>query len=508
MSATTPFAAFPRRARLLAATAALALTAACTLGPDYQPPKADAPATWSATTTQSAMKIQASADPTVLAHWWTEFHDPTLDKLVADVVTGNLDLKVAEQRILSARAQRQQAAAAQYPSVKGETTAMRNRLPPGAVGSLGGTSNIFLAGFDASWELDLFGGTRRSIEAADANVEAGIENRRSMVMSMLAELGTDYAALRSLQARTAIANENVRLSQETRDLTAAKYKVGLATELQLAEADGQLEQQKAVLPTLATQAAQRAHAIATLTGRTPADVDGLLTTAGPEVPLPPALPASLPSEVVRARPDIRAAERTMAATNAEIGVKEAARFPKVSLGLIGGFLNPDLGKLLQGDSFGWSVGPTVSGTLFDGGRLKAGVKDAEAQAEQARLTYRKTVLTAFQEVEDALVAYTNERQRNETLHRALDAAQRAQDRARSQYRAGLADFLSVLDADRTLATSKDAVAQSDYALVQQTIALYKALGGGWQAGETAAGETAIADTAPAGSRGGAGNPPA
>ncbi|MEC4592637.1 MULTISPECIES: efflux transporter outer membrane subunit [Nitrospirillum] len=500
MSASTPLFPLPRRARLLAATAALALTAACTLGPDYQPPAADAPASWSATATQAtaqvADKTQVNTDPTMLAHWWTEFRDPTLDKLVADVVAGNLDLKVAEQRILSARAQRQQAAAAQYPSVKGESAAMRNRLPPGATGSLGGTSNIFLAGFDASWELDLFGGTRRSIEAADANIEAGIENRRSLVMSMLAELGTDYAALRSVQARIVIANENVRLSQETRDLTAAKYKVGLATELQLAEADGQLEQQKAVLPSLATQAAQRAHAIATLTGRTPADVDSLLTTAGPEVPLPPTLPANLPSEVVRARPDIRAAERTMAATNAQIGVKEAARFPKLSLGLIGGFLNPDIGKLLQGDSFGWSVGPTLSGPIYDGGRLKAGVKDAEAQAEEARLTYRKTVLTAFQEVEDALVAYANERQRNETLHRALDAAQRAQDRARSQYRAGLADFLTVLDADRTLATSKDAVAQSDYALVQQTIALYKALGGGWQAGET----TAVA--------GAAGTPPA
>ncbi|MBB6252210.1 efflux transporter outer membrane subunit [Nitrospirillum iridis] len=485
MRAFLPVSLFSRRARLLVATAILALTSACTLGPDYQAPANDAPAGWSPTATQAAAKAASTADAAVLAHWWTEFHDPTLDKLVADVVAGNLDLKVAEQRILSARAQRQQAASAQYPSVKGETAAMRNRLPP-ALGSLGGTSNIFLAGFDASWEIDLFGGTRRSIEAADANVEAGIENRRSLVLSMLAEVGTDYAALRSLQARMAIANENVNLSQETRDLTAAKYKVGLATELQLAEADGQLEQQKAVLPQLATQAAQRAHAIATLTGRTPAEVDSLLTTAGPEVPLPPALPASLPSEVMRARPDIRAAERTMAATNAQIGVKEAARFPKLSLGLIGGFLNPDIGKLLQGDSFGWSVGPTVSGTVFDGGRLKAGVKDAEAQAEEARLTYRKTVLTAFQEVEDALVAYANERQRNATLHRALDAAQRAQDRARSQYRAGLADFLTVLDADRTLATAKDTVAQSDYALVQQTVALYKALGGGWQAGETVA----------------------
>ncbi|MDE1145364.1 MAG: efflux transporter outer membrane subunit [Azospirillaceae bacterium] len=494
------------RARLLAATAALALTAACTLGPDYKAPADTAPAGWSGTAANGIQTVQAggSADPAVLAHWWTEFHDPTLDRLVADLVADNLDLKVAEQRILSARAQRQSAAAAQYPSVKGETAAMRNRLPPGLVGQdLGGTSDIFLGGFDASWEIDLFGGTRRSIEEADANIQAGVENRRSMLMSMLAELGTDYAALRSAQARLAIADENVRLSQETRDLTAAKYKVGLATELQLAEADGQLEQQKAILPTLSTQAAQRVHAIATLTGRAPSEMDALLTTTGPEVPLPPALPVTLPAEVVRARPDIRASERSLAAANAEIGVREAARYPKLSLGLIGGSVNPIVGKLFEGNSLGWSAGPTFSGTIFDAGRLEAGVKGAEAQAQEARLNYRKAVLTAFQEVEDALVAYTNERERNATLHRALTAARTAQERARSQFRAGLSDFLTVLDSDRTLATSKDAVAQSDYLLVQQTIALYKALGGGWQAGEGAT----QADAAPEGAKP-AGTPPA
>lgn len=467
------------RGRLLAATAALALTAACTLGPDYHAPPAEAPAEL----TGAAKAVAQAPDPQALSHWWTGFHDATLDALVADVVGGNLDVQVAEQRILAARAQRQITAAGQYPSVNGDVAALYNRLPAKLTGPNPTETNAFLAGFDASWELDLFGGVRRGVESADASLAASVANRRAVLLSALAELGTDYAALRSAQARLVIAEENVHLSQETRDLTGAKFKSGLATELEVAEAEAALQRQKAAIPQLNTTIAQRIHAIAILTGQLPENLEARLSTPGPEVPAPPGLPVSLPSEILRDRPDIQAAERTLAASVAEIGVKEADRFPKFKIGLDSGVESGFISRLMRTDAVGISVGPQINMPLFDAGKRQGAVKAAEAQAEADRLSYRKTVLSAFQEVEDALVALGNERDHNKTLRNALDASRIAQERARAQYRAGLVDFLTVLDSDRTLASARDAVAQSDYSLVQQTVAVYKALGGGWQVGE-------------------------
>lgn len=485
MSNITHTPSTPSRLRLLAATLALGVAAlaldACTLGPDYQRPDAPTPERWS----DAAQAASHPADPDGLSHWWTGFNDATLDALVGDVVAGNLDVQVAEQRILAARAQRRITAAGQYPSVNGDVDALYNRLPGGLFSSGAKDSNAFILGFDASWEADIFGGIKRGVEAADASLAASVADRRAVVVSVLAELGTDYAALRSAQERRQIADENVRLSQETRDLTAAKFKAGLASELEVAESEAALQRQKAAIPQLDTTIAQQIHAIAILTGQVPESLEKRLSATGPTVPAPPTLPLSLPSEVVRARPDIQAAERTLAASVAEIGVKEADRFPKFKISLDAGLESGIVSRLFRPDQVGLSVGPQITGPIFDAGRRKAAVQSAQAQAQADLLSYRKTVLGAFREVEDALVAFGNERTRNQTLHRALDASRVAQERARSQYRAGLVDFLTVLDADRTLASARDSVAQSDFTLVQQTVALYKALGGGWQAGEQA-----------------------
>ncbi|WP_189042264.1 efflux transporter outer membrane subunit [Aliidongia dinghuensis] len=457
--------------------------AGCTVGPDYVPPKTEAPAQWTEAKTPGLIGTGPEAAQQ-LERWWTSFNDPTLSSLVGQAIADNLDLKIAEQRLVEARAEREQAAAGYYPTLGASASAERQRystalkFPP-----FGGIANTFEAGFDASWEIDVFGKTRRAVEAADATVEATNESRRDVLVSLLAELGQDYATLRSAQARLAIAYRNIKADQDSLDLTRDKYKGGLGNELDVAQAQSQLETLNAAVPQLETVVAQQSHAIAVLLGKEPGALEAELAAPQPLPPAPPVLPAAVPSDVVRNRPDIRAAERQIAGANAEIGVAIAQMFPSFSItpsfGLAGGSLH----HLLNDGALQWGVPASVSVPIFEGGRLEANVIEAKAIAEEDRLSYRKTVLTAFQEVEDALVAYNAERRRHERLVAAVAADRTALDRSTSLYRSGLGTFLAVLDSERSLYGSEDAAAQSELTLTQQTIALYKALGAGWQVGE-------------------------
>jgi NodT family efflux transporter outer membrane factor (OMF) lipoprotein len=468
----------------------LALVAGCTVGPDYVPPKIDAPADWTEAKTPGLIGTGPEAAKQ-LDRWWAAFNDPTLDHLVQVAIEDNLDLKIAEQRLVEARAQRTTAAAGFLPTLDASGTAERQRystalkFPP-----YGGVFNTYQAGFDASWEIDIFGKTRRGVEAADATVAATVENRRDVLVSLLAELGQDYAALRSAQARLDIARRNIAADQDALDLTRAKFTGGLGNELDVAQAQAQLQTLNAAVPQLQATVAVQCHAIAVLLGKEPGALEAELATPGPLLPAPPVLPATVPSDVVRNRPDIRAAERQIAGANAEVGVAIAQMFPSFSITPSFGIAAGTLHQILQGNALQWGAPASISVPIFEGGKLEAAVTQAKAVTEEDRLTYRKTVLTAFQEVEDALVGYSTERRRHASLLAARDADRTAVDRATSLYRSGLGAFLDVLDSERSLYSAEDAAAQSDLTLTQQTIALYKALGAGWQVGE------APADAAP------------
>jgi NodT family efflux transporter outer membrane factor (OMF) lipoprotein len=455
-----------------------ALAAGCTVGPDYEKPELKLPPGW------TEQRIDA-ANTQVARHlkdWWTEFHDPVLTQLVDDVIAGNLQLQMARQRLVEARAERTVAGAAEYPQIDAGAQAADAassttlQWPPG-----NGDYRTYAFGFDASWELDIFGGTKRAEQAADAGVGASIEDRRAILVTLLAELATDYATLRATQLRTVIAMRNVDTASHAVDLTTTEFARGLTTSLAVAQARAQMEAVRAVLPTLRAQSARLTHAIAVLTGRFPGELEAQLSVPKPIVPVPPALPLSLPSEVVANRPDIQRAERRFAAATARVGVAVSQLYPHFSIPLMLMPTTSYLHEAFSAASLVWSVGLSASENLYDGGQRTARIDEARAAAEIERISYRQTVLTAFREVEDALINFQTETQRRASLQAAAADSQAAFDRAQRLYTAGLTDFLNVLSTERTLYAAQDQVALSDLARVQQVITLYQALGGGWQA---------------------------
>jgi NodT family efflux transporter outer membrane factor (OMF) lipoprotein len=462
--------------RLLGASVLVLALAACTVGPDYQAPAPETRAGWQGQ--------QQAADFAQIQQWWAAFHDAELDSLVARAIAGNLDVKMAEQHIIEARAQKAVAEAGYYPTVSSSGGASRAHVPKDLFTlPSGNTVNFFDADVSMSWEIDLFGKTKRNVEAAEANLGANIEDRRGALVTLLGELGKDYAALRAAQLRLDIAKRNVDAEAELLDLTRAKYKGGLGSELDVAQAEAQLANVRAVIPQLETTVAQQGNAIAVLLGQEPGSLTAELSESKALPPAPPVLPAAMPSDVVRNRPDIRAAERQMAVANAQIGVADAARYPSLTLSPQAALAGGTLHQMFSSAGLLWVAAASIKQPIYEGGKLDANVRSAEASAEEARLNYKKTVLTAFREVEDALVAYEAEQRRHRELINGRDASKRALERATELYRAGIGDFLNVLDGERNLYTAEDALAQSEQTLTQQTVALYKALGAGWQAGE-------------------------
>ena len=467
--------------RIALCSLALAATlAACTVGPDYQPDPLPLPPAW----TESQQAAEAAAIER-LKSWWSEFHDPLLDRLVAQAIAGNYDLKIARQRLVQARAQRAIAGAADYPQIhaggsrSNSNSSTTVEYPPGI-----GQFHTWTAGFDASWELDIFGGTARAKEAADAEIGAALEDRRAVLVSLLGELADAYAALRVSQLRLAIAEHNIEVARKAVSLTQTQFDRGFGTELDLAQARAQQETVESGVPPLDASIARAIHAIALLQGQFPeqlGDLEAELRKTGPMLEVPKSLPLSLPSQVVENRPDIRRAERSYAAANARIGVATAAEFPDFSIPLLFEPTSSAIHTLFEARSINWSIGPAVSQLIFDGGKTDAQIEAAKAAAEAARLAYEETVQSGFREVEDALINYRTEARRLVTLQAASGDDRTVLDQATKLYGAGLTDFLKVLDAERSAYAADDVEAQSRYAEVTDVIALFKALGGGWQA---------------------------
>ncbi|MDS4021123.1 MAG: efflux transporter outer membrane subunit [Candidatus Competibacter sp.] len=465
----------PQRALVTALVAALLLTGCAAVGPNYVAPELAAPATWlGAAAAQVAVAPTAPED---LATWWRQLADPTLTGLVEQALQTSLDLRAAQAKLREARARRALAGAELFPVVSGSATGRRVRASGEAGG--GGTANLFGAGFDASWEPDVFGGLRRGVEAAQANLEASQASLYAVQVSLVAEVGLDFVELRASQAALDIARANAASQAETLQLTQWRAQAGLTTALDVEQARANLEQTRAQIPSLETNRAEAEHRLEILLGQQPGALAERLARPGGIPRLPARVTVGIPAEALRQRPDVQVAERTLAAETARIGVVEAQAYPNFSLS---GSLSLDaltLGALASGNAVAGSVLGSVAAPIFDAGRVRQQVNIQTAIQEQALINYESTVLNALAEVESALVALANTRQRQNNLSEALQAARLAARLARHRYSAGLIDFQTVLDTERTVLTVEDKLVLGEADGVKTLIRLYKALGGGW-----------------------------
>lgn len=461
-----------------------ALLVACApVGPTYQPPtRPELPAAWGGTTDGNVNQAEVT-EVKELGHWWTLFNDPRLDSLIQRAITANLDLKIAEARIIQARAQYRLTTAAATPKVGVSGEYANSRRSENAGASNGGTTqDLFQAGFDAGWEIDIFGGARRAAEAAEARLAAAGENSTDVRVSLEAEVARNYLELRGSQQRLATARLNLVGQEKTLELARGRRQFGIGNELEVAQAETQLAVTRAKLPPLANSAGQSIYRLALLLGLPPQALTMELSATAPLPALPARLPETLPSELLRRRPDIRRAERQLAAATADIGVATAELFPRFSLTGLTGLQSTSLSDLLSSGSRYWTVGPTVLWPLFDGGRVRANIALNQGLKEEAQAAYEKAVLTALSEVETALLAQAREEETRRTMAVAVTAGERAVELASGRYRAGLTTFLDVLLGERLLYESQDQLVQSEQQLAVNLVALFKALGGGWDIG--------------------------
>lgn len=461
------------------AAACAAIVAGCTVGPDYHAPKIAAPAQWT-----SPQWSGTTNSPATEADWWKTFNDAEMDSLISRAVHSNLNLRIAASRVREARAARDVAWADFWPNVNANASYARDRysahgfppFPPGVPLD----ANVYQAGFDSAWELDVFGGTRRGVEAANAEIAAAEFNRLDVLVSLLGEVGRDYIEARGFQRQLAIVHQNIDTEKQVVDITTARFNSGLTSDLDVQQAAALLATTEAEVPSLETGFRQSTFRLDVLLGQTAGTLLDELSAEQPIPAPPPEIPIGLPADLLQRRPDIRRAERELAAANARIGVAVSDYFPKFSLTGAIELQSTSASDWFTAGSRYWTAGPTAQWRIFDAGRIRANVRVQNAREEQALDAYEQTVLTAFQDVESALTAYAREQIRRQSLTRAVSANQQALDIAEQLYKNGLADFLRVLDSQRSLYQSQDALVQSDREISSDLVALYKSMGGGWE----------------------------
>ncbi|MBW1975689.1 MAG: efflux transporter outer membrane subunit [Deltaproteobacteria bacterium] len=445
-----------------------------TVGPDYSKPSVKLPVKWHRAD-GVAISQKSQMDVEKLAKWWEVLGDPILTSLEEEAVQGNLDVKIALARIREARALAGVQEAELYPTVDASGSYSRQRSSSG-----GRVSNFFSLGLDSSWEIDLFGGIRRSIEAAIAELEAAEAGLFEVLVTLTAEVALNYVTMRTYQARLDVAEKNIKIQQETYELNRSKYEAGLVDELAVQQALYNLEHTKSLVPSLKTGIEQAKNRLALLLGKQPQEIDKLVDTPA-SVPKPPVkLMVGIPAAVIKQRPDIRRAERELAAATAQIGAVKSELYPKLRLYGSIGLESLRAGDLFEWASRVWRMGPGVSWKVFDAGAIRKNVQAQKARRDQAFYNYELSILKALQEVEDVLVAFAQEEKRKYALVKAVEAAMRAEQLARDRYDAGLVDFTTVLEAQRALQSFQDELVQSNGAVASNFIRLYKALGGGWQ----------------------------
>lgn len=455
------------RAGRAAALLALTLLTGCAVGPDYAFPAFSLPTAWTGTVeTRPAKAPELSA-------WWKRLGDPELDALIERAVTGNLDVAAAKAKIRESRATYEKAGGTLYPSVDGSGSVTRQKTASSTI------KNQFKAGFDASWELDVFGGNRRGVEAAGYGLEAAEDDLRTTLLTMIGDIASNYVEARGYQARMDLARRTAQSQHESAALTQSKFEAGGASAVDVAKAVGQANSTEANLSTLEISFAEAVHRLGILTGQEPNALKAQLSTVKP-IPTPQLpIATGVPADVLTARPDVRKAERQLAQYTAKIGEAEAARYP--SFNLTGNISTTaarggDLGK---STTIGWSFGPSLSLPIFNAGQLKAAVDVAAAQRDQYYLALRGAVLTALEDVENAVVSLSEESKKNAKLQTAAQAYRDAATLSRDLYDTGNTSFLEVLDAERSLYSAEDSLISSDVAITTNFISLNKALGGGW-----------------------------
>jgi NodT family efflux transporter outer membrane factor (OMF) lipoprotein len=493
----------------------------CTVGPNYEKPKVSIEKKFGETGETVSTNFP-------VVDWWKTFNDPELDKLIAIAARENLNLQIATARVREARFQRNITAADLFPNVDADAGYARSRgsknvvLPLGGSGSSsssgkaksqaqsesansdsqnsggandsafdnqlnpfgkgglpGAETDLYQAGFDATWEIDVFGGTRRRVEAANYQMQAAIEQERNVMVTLLAEVARNYLELRGTQERIAVAKENLAAQKEILELTHSKQKSGLANDLDVAQVAAQTATTSATIPPLEADSRRLIHALSILLAREPNALSAELENTKPLPSTPPEIPIGLPSQLLERRPDIRAAERQVAAATAQIGSAKADLFPKFALIASAGLDSSSPENLFDWESRYFLISPTVTWRIFDAGRIVSNIQLQKANRQETVLQYRNTVLTALREVEDALAAYATEKMRRENLVEALNQNQQSLMLARQQYDHGLVSFLNVLDAERNVFSAQDALTQSSQMISTDLVALYKSLGGGW-----------------------------
>ena len=438
------------------------------------PAAGDVPAAWSvadATTAQGA---------TSLAGWWSRFNDPLLSRLVNEALRANTTVTGAQAALRQARALRDVAAAALYPSLASSASAQRSSSTNGAAPSAGRTTtNNFQVGLDANWELDIFGANRSALNASEAAAIASAASLGDVQVSVAAEVALGYITLRVAQTRLTIASDNLASQQETLQITLWRQQAGLGTSIEAEQARAAVEQTGALIPSLQTAIEHASHALAVLVGRPPAALTDLLASVMP-VPQPDdGLALRLPAETLRQRADVRSAEYQVAAARARVSQAEAARWPSFAIGGSLGLSSLTLGALTNGASVVSTLLASVNLPIFDGGTRRAQVNAQEAALDQEQAAYRAAVLLALKDVEDALIALRGDRLRVVRLGNAADAAAKASLMARQRYSSGLVDFQIVLETQRTQLGTQDALASAGADVSSDYVRLYKALGGGW-----------------------------
>jgi outer membrane protein, multidrug efflux system len=483
-----------RRANLVPAAALIACLSACKVGPNFVAPNEPTPKEYA----ESAPPANADAPPDTA--WWSQFHDAQLDQLEDHAASGNLGLKVAYLRILEARIQVQAARAQGLPSLSGTASYTREQLglagiakskglessstPPAIqdlVSSLEKPINLYQLGFDASWEVDLFGKVRRSVEAADAQSKQAVESKNDLLLSLEAEIAQTYFQLRSGQVLRQLTLGLIADQREVVVLTSSRQQHGLGSEADVQTARAQLASLEAQLPQYEQSIASSRHALAVLCGETPEAFDAALGTANELPALPQMVPIGLPSTLARRRPDIRNSEEALHAATAQVGVSVASLYPQLSLTGSIGLRNTDTRYLFDWASKFYSAGPGITVPIFNGGALIASVRLSRAEAAAAALNYRSTVLNALQEVEDGLNSLREDAERCASLNGTVAADQRALDFNLDAYRHGLATYIAVLTLQLQTVQARQQLAQARLTQIIDLIKLYKALGGGWQA---------------------------
>ena len=456
--------------------AVLALSG-CAVGPDYEPPETEMPDQW-----QQALADEMSSGQTALVRWWEELDDAKLSELIARARDGNLQLQEAVARIREARGLRAVAGAERIPDVNLDGSVTRNRtseaiIPPTIDLN---TYNIFYEiGPSVSWELDFWGRIRRSIESADASLQGSLEVYRDALVLLYAEIAITYTDTRALQARILYTTGNIQTQHAALALVTDRNRAGLASDLEVRQAELNLSRTEAFLPVLKAALIASLNRLGVLLGESPGTLHVELQQIQPIPAVPEQVLIGVPGDLIRRRPDIRAAERTLAAQTARIGVATGELYPRFAI--LGDFstLATDSGDLFESGSRQFSIGPFFSWNLFDGGRMRGQIEVEDARTEQALHRYEQTVLSALEEVENAMSDFVNERERKAALSRSAIAAEKSVELVLILYRTGLTDFQNVLDMQRSLFEQQDRLADSDGKIVKDLIRIYAALGGGW-----------------------------